>query len=207
MLLLTGVPEPAMLGGVQSDAISPPRIPFYPDGTYFVRIPPREPAHARKARTSAFAMSYSLFLMICSLLPIVSPSRRIHDHHHPDLRARSIGRFYQYESIAHEQSFKLLDSCAADCLFKPCYGNSTCEATKHSVDFELGCIASTCICEATRFRADAEEYIQTCALKYCDGDQAQASAAHEVLQVFCESSPPDPGPTSSMYVLTLKQVH
>lgn len=150
-------------------------------------------------------MTYSLLLMVCFLLPIVTLSRHIRGHDHPDLGTRSIGRLYQYESIAHEQGFKTLDSCAADCLFKPCYGNSTCEATKHSVDFELGCIASTCICEATRFRADAEEYIQTCVLTYCDGDQVRASAAHKVLQAFCESSPSIPEPTSGMSILTLKQ--
>ena len=132
------------------------------------------------------------FLLLILILSWQSRCQRL-----LNLQARSTGRFYQFEDIALEQDFKSLGPCAADCLFKPCYGNSTCEATKHSVDFELGCIASTCICDAARFLKEAETYIQTCVQKYCDSNQTLVSATLEVLHRFCAIPPPPPPPPPS----------
>src|SRR5215469_2636761 len=104
----------------------------------------------------------------------------------PKIHARSTGNnLQQYSEIATDPAFQSLETCGRDCLYKSCGTNYTCEATKHSVDFELGCISASCICDADANEAAAKDIVTKCALKFCDGNQTIASAALGELGDFC----------------------
>src|SRR5579871_2195635 len=76
----------------------------------------------------------------------------------PKIHDRSTAtHLQQYSEIATDPAFQSLDTCARDCLYKACGTNYTCEGTKHSVDFELGCISANCICDADANKAAAKD--------------------------------------------------
>jgi hypothetical protein len=104
----------------------------------------------------------------------------------PKIHGRSTGNnLQQYSEIANDPAFQSLETCARDCLYKTCGTNYTCEGTKHSVDFELGCISASCICDADANKAAAKDIVKKCSLEFCNANQTIASAALGELGDFC----------------------